>query len=172
MSRRKVENKIEQTTGKRINAADIMIVFLVIVFIAGMVLRFGVLDKIERRANDKSATVSFVIEGISATSAEYITVGDKMYISDGNVELGEVASVGLPEPSVVYYHSDDGSILSYSSVDGKVNISGSLTVKGSMTEQGFLLGGTSYIAPNMSLLVQSGKISVSILVTNIEVAEN
>ncbi len=172
MSRRENKTKLEYTTGKRINAADIMIVLLVIVFIVGMVLRFGLMDKIEQSATEKTASVSFVIEGVSSGSAEYLAVGDKIYIKDSDTELGTVSGVNSPEPCAVYYHADDGSILSYSSVDGKVNISGTITVFGSMTEQGFMLGGTKYIAPNMSLWVQSTKLSVNMLVTNIEVTEN
>ena len=53
MSRKKTKTKLENTTGKRINAADITIILLVIVFIVGMVLRFGVMDKIENRATEK-----------------------------------------------------------------------------------------------------------------------
>ena len=78
MSRKKTKTKLENTTGKRINAADITIILLVIVFIVGMVLRFGVMDKIENRATEKTATVSFIIEGVSAGNAGYITAGDKM----------------------------------------------------------------------------------------------
>lgn len=172
MSRKKERAKLENTTGKRINAADITIILLVILFIVGMVLRFGVMDKIENRATEKTATVSFLIEGVSAGNAGYITAGDKMYISDSGMEMGVVASVAEPEPSTVYYHTDDGKIISYPSVDGKINIRGTMTVKGSLDEQGFFLGGTNYVAPNMSLYVHSEKISVNMLITNIEVTEN
>ncbi len=162
---------VESSTGKRINAVDIMIVLLFIVCIAGMVLRFGLMDKIEHRASDKTATVSFVIEGVSSSSVDFITVGDKMYMIDGESLVGEISGVEPATPSTVYYHTDDGKVLSYSSVDGKVNISGKMTVKGSLSERGFLLDGTTYIAPNMNLWVKSQKISVNMLITNIEVIE-
>ncbi len=172
MSKKIKKSGVENATGKRINAADIMMILLFVICIAGMVLRFGFMDKIEQRASDKQATVSFIIEGVSNTSAAYLEAGDIVYFSDGEMLIGDVASVNTPEPCTVYYHTDDGSIMSYPSVDGKVNISGTLSVKGSLTERGFLLDGTTYIAPNMNLWVKSQKISVSMLITNIEVTEN
>ncbi len=168
----KNKTKLERTTGRRINSIDIMIFFLVIVFVLGMVLRFGVLDEIQHKAAEKNATLSFIIEGVSEGNFDYIGTGDKMFLSDSSEELGSIQSLNAPEPYSVYYKADDASILSLPSVDGKVNISGTLTVKGSLTDKGFLLNGTTYIAPNMNLYVNSSKISVSMLITNIEINEN
>lgn len=171
MSRRNKKTKVERATGRRINSADVMIVLLFIVCIVGMVLRFGLMEKIEQRAADQTVTVSFVIEGVSSTSADYISVGDEVYFSENDAKVGKIVSINDPEPSVIYYHGEEGSIVSYQSVDGKINLKGSMTMKGSMTDAGFMLDGTTYIAPNMTLWVKTQNITVSMLVTSVEVAQ-
>lgn len=171
MAGRNRNTNIEKATGRRINSADIMIVLLFIVFVAGIILRFGLIEKVDKRAVDKTATVSFVIEGVSSSSVDFLSVGDEVAFSDGGMKIGQISSIDSAEPSIVYYHSDDGSIISYPSVDGKVDIKGTITVKGSLTDEGFMLDGTTYISPNMTLWTNTSKISVSMLVTNIEVNE-
>lgn len=168
---RKNKTKVERATGRRINSADVMIILLFVVCIVGMVLRFGLMEKIEQRAADQTVTVNFVIEGVSSSSAEYIGAGDDVFFSEGEAYVGRVASVNAPEPSTVYYHGEDGSVVSYNSVDGKIDIKGSMTMKGSMTDAGFMLDGTTYIAPNMTLWVKTQNITVSMLVTSIEVTQ-
>ena len=160
----------EKKKRARLNSADIMIFLLCVVCIAGLVLRFVVLDKIESNASAQSATVTMLIEGVSDTSREYLSESARMYLEDGTTLLGTVRTVSAT-PSPVYIYEDDGSITRMDSVNGKVDIRIELDVSGVNSESGFMLGGTVYIAPNMSLPVKTSTLAVTGLITDITVSE-
>ncbi len=165
------ENR-KKAPSKRINSADVMILILCIICIGGMVLRLGVMDKIEHDATAKAATVSVLIEGISSTSRNCLVEGDDVYFSKSGARLGTVSSILSVTPSIVYEPSDDGTLTQHQSVDGKIDVRAVLSVEGSMTESGFLLDGTTYIAPNMAIPIKTAGLSVTVLVTDIAVVNN
>ena len=159
--------KTEKRSGRRINSADGFVVLLCLVCIVGMVLRFGVLDAIEYNATHEAATVTVLIEGVSETSRGYIAGGDEVFLKGSGMRLGTVSSIVSVTPSNYFDYSDDGSINQMQSVNGRVDIRAVITVDGSMTESGFLLDGTTYIAPNMMLSLYTASLSVSALVVDL-----
>jgi hypothetical protein len=52
-----------------------------------------------------------------------------------------------------------------------VDIRAVLSVKGTMTESGFMLDGTTYVAPNMTLSLNTAKLSVVATVIDITIVE-
>ena len=169
-----MRNRKKATVNKekraRLNSADVMIFLLCVLCIAGMVFRFVALDKIENEATAQTATVALSIEGISDTSVPYLSSGTEMYLEDGTTVLGSINSV-VATPSIVHVCQDDGTIVSMESVNGKLDIRIELAVSGVMTEAGFMLGGTTYIAPNMTLPVKTSALSVSTTVMDVKIAE-
>ena len=155
----------------RLNSADLMILMLCIVCIAGMVLRFGMIEKIEKEANAQAATVTVLIEGVSSTSRDYLVLGDDVFFGKNLEKFGSVSSILSVAPSPVYVHGDDGSITQMNSVNGRVDIRAVLSVNGTMTESGFLLGGTTYIAPNMILSLKNEKLSVNATIIDVKIVE-
>ena len=168
MKRKRNRTNTDKTVGRRINSADVMILLLFVACIAAMVMRFGLVERIEHRANAQNVNVSFLIEGVSGTSAQYLHIGDEVYLADNDMKAGRISGVSAAEPSVVYVYADDGSILQKQAVDGRVDIRGTLTMSGTLTESGFMLDGTTYIAPNMTLQIKTQYISVSMLITDIQ----
>ncbi len=154
----------------RLNSADLMIFLLCVLCIAGMVFRFVVVDKIEKDAAAQSATVTMLIEGVSETSREYFSDSAEFYLEDGTTVLGTVSTVSS-SPSPVYIYEEDGTITKMDSVNGRVDIKVELSVSGVMSESGFMLGGTTYIAPNMTLPIKTSMLSVSALIMDIKIIE-
>ncbi len=171
MKEKNTAPKTEKKAPARMNSADLMILMLCIVCIVGMVLRFGVLEKIENEANADAAAVTVLIEGVSSTSKDLLALRDNVYIGDGSPITGSVSSILSVAPSPVYEYGDDGSITQMNSVNGKVDIRAVLSVNGRMSESGFLLEGTTYIAPNMTLSLKTEKLSVIATVIDVTVME-
>ena len=163
---------------RRANSADVMIVLLFVLAVAGMVLRFGFLERIEQRAVSTEATVSVLIEGISKSSADLIKEGDMLRFSDSGEEIG-VISTPVIESSELIFYTDNGEIMVVPSVveidnaeaDDKVNVRLQITVKGEMTESGFMLNSKVYIAPNKTLYAETDALATSMTVVNISVVE-
>lgn len=169
---KKVGSKVtEKKTVGRINSADVMVLLLCIVCIIGLVLRFGVLNTIETNATSEAASVTVLIEGIAGTSKDYILLGDEIYLSESGARLGTVSSILSVSPSSYYEYRDDGSINQMQSVNGRIDVRVVISVQGCMTEAGFLLDGTTYIAPNMTLSLNSSTLSAVALITDVQTAE-
>ena len=175
----KKENaKKNKADKKSTNVADVMIVLLCILAIAGMVLRFGFLEKIEQRAHDTEATVSVLIEDISKSSADMLCDGDVLRFSESGDEIGLIKSPNI-KAAIYYFYTNDGQVVAKPSTDDvenaegdvKVNVEMQLSVKGEMTEKGFMLNSTKYIAPNMTLYTETEGLSVSMTVMNIVISE-
>lgn len=167
MRKTKVAPAVQKSN--KINSADIMVILLVLVFIVGMVFRFGVIQKIDTDSKKQSATVSFVVEDISSSSAGFFHVGDMVYFASDMKTIGTISEVSEPVASQRYIYTDDGNIVLTEATDGKVDIRANMTVLGEKTERGFMLDGTTYIAPNMSIEIKTKHISVTLLITNIEI---
>ena len=164
--------KSETSAGSRINSVDIMVILLCIVCIAGMVFRFGMIENVELSATKHTVTVSYVIEGISDTSVEYLSQGDEVFFSDDKGKIGTLSSTPTSSPSIVYVYGDDGSITQKASANGKVDVKGTFTAYGEMTDSGFMLNGTTYIAPNMTISIETQNIALSMLIVDISIVEN
>ena len=160
----------EKKKRARFNSADVMIFLLCVLCIAGMVFRFVLIDKIENDAASQSAAVTVLIEGVSETSRQYLTDGTTVYLEDGTTVLGTVSAV-TATPSPVYIYEDDGTITKMDSVDGRIDIKVQISALGSLTEQGFMLGGTRYIVPNMTLPVKTSMLDVSVLIMDVSIAQ-
>ena len=163
--------KPEKKTTGRINLADVMVLLLCVVCIVGLVLRFGVLNTIETNATSEAASVTVLIEDIAGTSKDYILLGDEVYLSESGLRFGTVSSILSVSPSSYYEYRDDGSINQMQSVNGRIDVRVVISVEGCMTESGFLLDGTTYIAPNMTLSLNSSSLSVTALITDLQTAE-
>ena len=171
MDNRITRKRPEKKGARHINSADVFVILLCVVCIIGMVLRFGVVETIENNAKNEAATLTVLIEGISSTSKDYISSGDEVFISENGMKLGTVSSILSVTPTSYYEYKDDGSIDQLQSVNGRVDVRAVISIEGSSTEAGFMLDGKTYIAPNMTLSVNTSSISVTALVTNLELIE-
>lgn len=114
--------------------------------------------------------VSFLILDIRETSADCFNSGDVFVVTGGDA-LGTLVDTPSFTPAEIYIENDEGKqILTYSTAEGddaRIDVRGTFLVSGSMTEEGFLLNGKTYLAPNKGVGIQNEKISVAITITDI-----
>lgn len=159
---------------KKLNALDIFIILAVIMCITAVGIRIYMGDKgdIPGKASVEieDYIVSFLVLNIRETSADSFVDGDTFIVPPNGEVFGKLINTPSFTPAEMYIENDEGQyILTYSTQEGddaRIDVRGTFLVSGSMTEEGFLLNGKTYIAPNKTITIQ-GKINVNITVTDI-----
>ena len=152
---------------KRIAAVDVLIVLLLILCLAGIAVRIAIGENGLFSKDEKgSYIVSYVIEGEKDEYSSCFSEGCEFYLENGD-RFGTLSGNATFTPAKIIGENSRGeAVISYAS-DGTVDITGALLVSGTMTESGFLLNSNTYIAPNMTVTVQSSDISSEITITDI-----
>jgi len=157
----------EKKIRRRFNIVDLLIILAVIAIVIGVALRYNIADSIGLKSNKDTVTVSFLITDIKETSADAMVIGDKFYLQYNNLELGELMNKKTSN-TVSYIENDDG-VLVKAENNTRFNVRGEIRATGKLTSDGFMLGGTQYIAAGKDISVYSQHIMVSLLITGIEV---
>lgn len=168
--------KTENKKKLKLNALDIFIILAVVLCIAGVGIRYYVSYGGEIPGQStvyETYLVNFSVSNIRETSADYFVPGDTFYITQTGDKLGVLTDTVSTTPSEIPIEMANGEYSLAYAVDneelgrGRIDVTGTLLVEGKMTEDGFLVGGNTYIAPNKSLSVQSTNIYVNIIVKDI-----
>ena len=149
------------------NIIDFLIVVIVIGAIVGIVLRTGIVEQVTINSNLEKARVSFRIADISENTGNYFGVGDAFYSETHKATLGTLETYSIM-PAEVYTVTENGVLIKTNSIDGRIDVRGVIVCEGVFTEDGFLLGGSSYIAPNLEISVKSTNVNATLTVTDIE----
>lgn len=162
---------------KRLNALDIFIILAVIMCITAVGIRIYMGDNGDVIGKTSIETgdyfLSFLILDVREDTADCYTQDNKFYFVNGTSldPFGYLVDMPSFTPAEVYVENDEGQyLLTYSTAEGddaRIDIRGTFRVSGSMTEEGFLLNGKTYLAPNKTLGIQSIKNYVNIIVTDI-----
>ena len=155
----------------RFNAIDLLILILFIGCIAGIIVRYQVVDIVKSNNNQENASISFLVKDIKETSEEFFAEGDKFFIIGSNEFLGALEGGFVFEPAEEFNETADGRYVKSASASGRSDMRGSLLSSGTFSSEGFLLDNTKYIAPGSTLSIHSNKIYVNIIVTDITRAE-
>ena len=153
----------------RFNILDFLIVAVVILCVAGVLLRGGVKTTDEKLETQK-AIVSYYVANIQSASQHCFQAGDRIYSQTLGCDMGRL--IGKVEVSpALYYAEDDGKISKTYSAADRIDLRGQFECEGKMSESGFSIGGTQYIAPGMSTYAYLPNINVTILITDVAVVE-
>lgn len=154
------------------NIIDFLIVIIIIGAIVGIVLRTGIVEQVTINNNLEKARVSFRIADISEGMGNYFGIGDVFYSETHKTTLGTLETYSIM-PAEVYIVNQNGELIKTNSINGRIDVRGVIVCDGVFTEDGFLLGGSSYIAPNSEITVKTSSLNVTLTVTDIEkVADN
>lgn len=158
---------------RRISPLDVFIFILVLMCIAGVILRVfvgkdGVLPEVSPEKEEYA--VSFSISGAMSSQSGAFTNGERFYCEDGS-SFGTLND-RVFTPAVIYTEGEDGKfIVSHSGDDNGdnslVDIKGTMIVEGYETDYGFLLNGKDYIAPNYSLTLHTAKTTADVKIMDI-----
>lgn len=152
----------------RLNIIDFLIVVVILGAIIGITLRFGLVERITNQSGLTSARISFLILDINDESWNYFAVGDRFIDAEHDCELGVLESRQFI-PAEAFIVNEYGEIFKRNSGnEQRIDVRGVLVGEGTFTEDGFLLGGTNYIAPGSTVHMQSANIDVYMTVTAIE----
>ena len=170
------ENNTKKTKKLRPNIIDLLIVVAVLGAIVGVALRTGIVEKVITNNSLESARISFLVQNISGESYNYFIPGDIFYSDTHKCYLGTLEEKPYDLPAEMFIEGADGKVIkSYSPADiddpsksERIDVRGKLISSGVFSNEGFLLGGTTYIAPGSTVTMKSRNITVSITVTGVE----
>jgi len=159
------------------NILDWIIVVAVVLSALGIWFRFGLAKQWQIKNNTVTAYISFSISDIKETSftGGYFAEGSPVYNADaGNSLIGHFAGEDMFRyvPARYYEHSRTGEVVVVQSVSDRIDLDGVIISTGLDTENGFLYGGSTYIAPGQTIKLSTPQIEVSVLVTDITIVEN
>ncbi|MBR6742494.1 MAG: hypothetical protein IKM09_03515 [Clostridia bacterium] len=159
------------------NILDWIIVVAVVLSALGIWFRFGLAKQWQIKNNTVTAYISFSISDIKETSftGGYFAEGSPVYNADaGNSLIGHFAGEDMFRyvPARYYEHSRTGEVVVVQSVSDRIDLDGVIISTGLDTENGFLYGGSTYIAPGQTIRLSTPQIEVSVLITDITIVEN
>lgn len=175
------ENKTVQKKkgGFRPNIIDFLIVVVLLGAIAGIAVRMGVVDKISMMNSVEEARVEFIVRNINHDSADFFVEGDAFYSTTHNCYFGTYLKTKQNLPARTYMTDINGQVVAVNYPDkeenslygGRIDLTGIMSCSGAFSQDGFLLGGTSYIAPGSEVKIQSRNIAVTVTVLDIQPVE-
>ncbi len=171
-----IENTAQKKNEKlKPNIIDLLLAIIVIGAVIGIALRAGIVDKVVNNTSIEPARISFSIRDINNNSFDYFIAGDHFY-SDTYGYLGALEAKPIERPAEMFIAGIDGQLIKTISPsdpenpnkNDRIDVEGDLIGSGVFSDEGFLLGGTTYIAPGSTTVIKSKNITVSITITNIE----
>ncbi|MBQ4054440.1 MAG: DUF4330 family protein [Clostridia bacterium] len=149
----------------RFNIIDFLIIVIVIGCIAGVIMRYDIVDKIVVDRDRDEVSVSFMITGISPQIADQIKDGDEFYVVGASDRLGVLADHTVTNAEKVEANENGFPVRSYD--DTSRDVRGTFTSYGVNDDNGFFLGGTLFIAPGKTLTIESRNVRISVIITEI-----
>ncbi len=168
----------KSTKGKlKPNIIDFLIVILLLGALIGIMMRMDVVEKITLNGSAEPARISFMVQNISSSSYDCFENGTEFYSKTHGCYVGKLESAGAM-PAEKLIPSIDGSMVSTvspamdendpNSESYRVDVRGNLIGSGIFSEEGFLLNGTTYIAPGSEFTMESRNITFTVLITDIQ----
>lgn len=160
------ENIKPQKSRLRLNIIDFLLIIAVLGALIGIAVRAGVVERVTNQANLETAKVSFLIQDIQESSADYFGIGDEFRSLTHNCVFGKLESRQFM-PAEAFIADSRGTLIKTHSANNRIDVRGVISCSGTFTDEGFLLAGTSFIAPNSGIRIQSPSIDVYITVIDI-----
>lgn len=151
----------------RLNIIDFLIMIVVIGAIVGIALRMGVVERVTNQSNMEDAKISFLVQDIKETSADYFRIGDVFRADNLDCEFGKLESRQFM-PAEAFVANENGVLIKTHSSNNRIDVRGTVLGAGTFTDEGFLLAGINFIAPGSEVKLQSSDIEVTVTITAIE----
>lgn len=159
----------KKKNGLGLNLIDFVVILLVLICLIGVVIRVRQIDWFNKNSALEEHEVYFSITDISYISEDALVVGDTFTLCDAGVVLGTLKSIDSVLPTTMYVKDSDGNVLGVNYPETtRIDVTGTVLSVGEMTENGYLLGGTTYIAPGKTYRVQSEHMDFTLEIINID----
>ncbi|MBO5305152.1 MAG: DUF4330 family protein [Clostridia bacterium] len=164
----KTETK-KKGSGAGLNLLDFVVILLVLICLISAVIRVRQIDWFNKGADLDEFEVYFSVTDISYISEDALVVGDTFTLTENQATLGVLQSIDSVLPSTMYVKDPDGNVLGVNYPEStRIDVTGTVLSLGQMTNNGYLLGGTIYIAPGRAYSVQSEHMDFTIEILDIE----
>lgn len=163
-----MKSEVEIKKSPRISPLDIFITILVLMCIAGVIIRVyvgrdGILP--DGSAETSEYAVSFEIKNAIPELSTYLSSGESLY-DEGGVLFGTLGGTLTVTPAQIFVEDNEGKYVpAYSSSEN--DIRGTIMLEGYYAEYGFLVNGKTYIAPNFEIKLSTGMATFTAKVTGI-----
>ena len=144
---------------------DFVIILVGIALIAGMIVRYDIVNKLFSKTKLTDARVTFVAEALTPAQASALKEGTQFF-SNGTL-FGTLYTV-KSDNALIYTENTDGALLSSESSE-LLDADGSFLIKVTKTDRGYLLGGKQYIAPGSQFEIRANGAVISITIISLTV---
>ena len=161
--------KIEKKAYKyRFNAIDAFIIVLALLCALGIYFRSNIKSWIGIDKDLKEYNITFTVENISASSEQYLTAGNEIYISSNGLSVGILSSsASLPASATLKNELGETIEVTYPE-NTYIDVAGTITCKGIKKDDGFYLKGTYLISPGTIINASTEMFDFSFTVISIE----
>ncbi len=159
----------KKKNGLGLNLIDFVVILLVVICLIGVVIRVRQIDWFNKNSALEEHEIYFSVTDISYISEDALVVGDTFTLRDSGVVLGKLKSIDSVLPTTMYVKDADGNVLGVNYPETtRIDVTGTVLSSGEMTANGYLLGGTTYIAPGKTYRVQSEHMDFTLEILNID----
>lgn len=161
--------KTEKKTSKyRFNAVDAFIIVLALLCALGIYFRSNIKSWMGIDKDLKEYSITFIVENIRASSDQYLTVGNEVYISSTGLSIGTLsASSSLPATATLKNEFGETVEVTYPE-NTNIDVTGTITCKGIQKDDGFYLKGSYLISPGTVINANTEMFDFSFTVISIE----
>ena len=162
-----VNQKNDKKSAKyKFNVLDAFIILVAVLCIVGIYFRSNIQSWVGAEKELDEFQITLVVEKVKSTSNQYISLGDKIYMSN-DLELGRIDSFSS-FPAKTYITDGNGTPVEVSyPEDTYIDISIVVNCRGLQNEDGFYLNGTYPVTPGSTIEGHTEIIDFSFTVTEI-----
>lgn len=160
----------KEKTGRKIrfNILDVAVAVLLLGAIAGIMIRYSVVDRIGATSQKEEARITFVAAELRDSTTEAFVKGDVFYWKQNGMRVGTLESKDRNYSEVMIRNSDFEMVKAVN--DSRYDVTGVIRASGIFTDDGFMLDGTQYIGPGKEMILQSKNITVTVTITEVSKA--
>jgi hypothetical protein len=162
-----VNQKTEKKQSKyKFNILDAFIILVAILCVIGIYFRSNIRSWVGADKELDEFQITFVVQKVKATSNQYISLGDKVYIQNG-VEFGRIDSFSSL-PAKTYVTDSNGASVEVAYPENTyIDISIVVNCRGIQNEDGFYLNGTYPITPGSVINAHTEHVDFTFTITEI-----
>ena len=152
----------------KFNILDVLIIAVIIAVGISVVIRYDLTEKLGLQSAADTFEVTFIVKNIQQKSEQYFTDGAKFYIESNQKEFGDLKEILDISIAKQYQSTLDGKIVYSEIPNNRIDVTGIITCKGIINAQGYMVGGTTAIAPGKDVTIRSNKLTnMTITITDI-----
>ena len=149
----------------RFNIIDLLIIIVIITAVATVAVRLDLADKIVQATAEDSARVTITVFSIDQAAVGAVSEGDELVWEQENCDFGSIVHKEVAN-AVKYNTVEDGSYVKTTDPE-RYDLTLTVDTKGTFTEEGYMLGGKSYLAAGKTVTFHNGKTALTSLVISV-----